>query len=899
MDGPEVEELALFWGKARQGSVSGPVMHPLMAHMLDVAAVAMALPLAKSCGLDLRLIGFLVALHDLGKLSPAFQRKVLKCCPAFLPEKTTISAEHTAVTAQLLTLWFDDEKTVAGSLLQNIANDKGPKKIKAFKSLRRVLNGISGHHGRPIQAENKGILEKETVERAERLTALFLTIFKPPLFEISSLDHIAEIEWKLAALTIQADWIGSRQEWFPYVLPEVLHNPEDYFLKFAVPQAKLAVAQAGLSTIPVTGFKGIKNLFPVIRQPSPLQDLVETTFLPEGPVLVIIEDMTGSGKTEAALTIAHRLMEKTAINHENTGLFVGLPTMATANAMYERLAEAYQKLFVSQSRPSLALAHGRADLYEHFQEAIAPEEGDEKPDSETAESYCTSWLGSESRRALMAQVGVGTIDQALLSILPVRHTTIRQAGLAHKVLLVDECHAFDSYMTEEIYALLRFHAASGGSAILLSATLTKEIREKLVNAFNFGLGDNEPLSVKNDSYPLVTLIGRSFMEELPCDLRAGLARNLKAIRLNTPQEARAVLCKAFHKKAACCWIRNTVDDVIETARELSSRGEEVMVFHARFAMIDRLDIEKKIIRQFGKESEGATRAGLLIASQVIEQSLDLDFDVLCTDLAPMDLILQRIGRLRRHERQARPVDKAEFFVLSPDPVAAPDRLWIKSFLPGTAAVYGDPSLLWRTARVLFGRDRLSLPEDMRRLIEEVADRSAPGAVPSALESETINKEGDNKAAARLGRHNVLHFSDGYNFDKAPWGAEEKTPTRLEISRYVTVRLAYEKDGQILPWAVRKGEAFTSPKEKRRAWSLSEVSVRQNRLAGVVTSPHLTEAIKKARSGWSRWECEDEENYFLLVLTPRDAEWQAEVVDGKGRKFSVNYGERYGLEINKK
>ncbi|MDF7674195.1 CRISPR-associated helicase Cas3' [Acetobacteraceae bacterium ESL0709] len=895
---PEIVKLAQFWGKARPAEGGDVTMHPLMAHMLDVAAVAMELPLGRHCGLDIRLVGFLVALHDIGKLSPAFQGKVKECCPSFLPEKTTVSRNHASVTLQLLIKWFDNEKSFTGSLVKPLIVDHFENKTEILNLLCQILGGVAGHHGVPTIDED-GRLDDLTIAYAERLTVLLLDIFQPPPFTPDILEHLREVEWRLAALTIQADWVGSRQEWFPYVVAEMLHDPKKYFQEVSCHQARRAVEKAGLSTVPVSEFDGIGHLFPEIKMPSPLQLLLETVPLPEGPVLVVIEDMTGSGKTEAALTVAHRLMEKMAATHEMAGLFVGLPTMATANAMYKRLAKAYRGLFCESARPSLALAHGRADMNGDFREAIVAEDFRDKGDPDTAESCCASWLAGESRRALMAQVGVGTIDQALLSVLPVRYATIRQAGLAHKVLLIDECHAFDSYMNEEICALLRFHAALGGSAILLSATLTKALRQRLVNAFQSGCGDKDQSSLKCDAYPLVTIAGPSGPPlELPCALRPGLERTIRIVRLDTLRSAEEVLLSAYRKGAACCWIRNMVDDVIQTARALGEQGEDVTVFHARFAMIDRLEVEKKIIARFGKKSKGTERTGLLIASQVIEQSLDLDFDVLCTDLAPMDLILQRAGRLRRHHRESRPVDKDELYVLSPKPVPEPDPSWVKSFLPGTAAVYRDPALLWRTARVLFRCGVVSLPGDMRSLIEEVADNTALGAVPPALEYAANEKEGDDMAGARMGRQNTLRFDDGYKPDDLLWGTEQKTPTRLETGPSIILRLAFEKDGMVLPWAVRKGKAFSSHQEKHEAWAFSEVSVRRNRLTEVMVPDHLAESVQKARSGWSRWERDDDENYLLLVLELDGGAWHGKGVDENGRDVFMHYSEYYGLEFRK-
>jgi CRISPR-associated endonuclease/helicase Cas3 len=435
--------------------------------------------------------------------------------------------------------------------------------------------------------------------------------------------------------------------------------------------------------------------------------------------------------------LAHRLLAAGRAD----GIFLGLPTMATANAMFGRLADSYRRLFLPEAHPSLALAHSRADLDPRFAAALQADDlpsarSTADPADEPAEAHCAAWLAEDRRRALLAQVGVGTLDQALLAALPVRHAPLRLQGLTGKVLIVDEAHAFDPYMRRELVALLRFHAALGGSAILLSATLPRAVRQGLVDAFRNGLGAPSQ-ALAREEYPLATLAAAGSIEETPCEVQPGLARRVAVTRLADAEAALDRIAAAAAAGAAVAWVRNTVDDTITAADALRMRGLAPLLFHARFAMVDRLSIEAEVLRRFGRDSAGEARRCVMVATQVIEQSLDIDFDLLCTDLAPADLLIQRAGRLWRHERDARPVPRPELLVVSPEAVPAPNSDWIKGPLPGTAAVYRDPALLWRSAREVFARGALTTPQDMRPLIEATFDRSAAGAVHAQFDHRRL------------------------------------------------------------------------------------------------------------------------------------------------------------------
>ena len=201
--------------------------------------------------------------------------------------------------------------------------------------------------------------------------------------------------------------------------------------------------------------------------------------------------------------------------------------------------------------------------------------------------------------------------------------------------------------------------------------------------------------------------------------------------------------------------------------------------------------------------------------------------------------------------------RPELLVVSPEAVPAPNSDWIKGPLPGTAAVYRDPALLWRSAREVFARGALTTPQDMRPLIEATFDRSAAGAVPPALAVASDRAEGKEMAEVGIASQNVLDVWAGYNRDAGLWDLETRTPTRLEDRPMVTLRLARLRDGIVVPYA--------DDRDLRRAWALSEVKVAKDRIATCPSPPGLHDEIETARVQWGRWERESE-RFLLAVMT---------------------------------
>ena len=914
--------LAQFWGKAQPEKGATEEAHPLVAHCLDVAAVAVLLAGREGGRLDPRMLGFLVALHDIGKFSRAFQAQAREHWPVewlgAWPMEKRSWPRHDAVGAYFLS------RPLAPRLTDLLPERAAAGPVWKPSDRDRLWRAVAGHHGRPTEIPAR--LDADVAcaachDAAGQFLDAMREVFRPPAWPRPMREKdVPLLSWRLAGLTTLADWIGSRQQWFPYVSAVAVTDPGAYFWGHALPRAAAALAEAGLAHARVAPFTGLRGLFPGITLPTPVQAWAETVPLPEGPSLTVIEDLTGSGKTEAAVTLAHRLLA----SGRAEGVYLALPTMATANAMHRRLATAYQALFDAGARPSLALAHGRAELNPRFMAAIdgdpreagpreagprgADPRGAVDAADEPAESHCAAWLAHDRRRALLAQVGVGTLDQALLAVLPVRHAPLRLRGLTGKVLIVDEVHAFDPYMREELVTLLRFHAALGGSAILLSATLPFESRQKLVNAFLGGLrAPGWTPGPERRAYPLATLAGAAGVEETYCAPREGLPRRVTVTRLADAAAAVERIATAHAAGAAVVWIRNTVNDAIDAARMLRAQGIEAVLFHARFAMADRLAIEDEVLRVFGPPRAGDPRAGeardgdagsgrggearpernrVLVATQVVEQSLDLDFDLMVTDVAPADLLIQRAGRLWRHARGLRPVSGPELLVVSPEPVADPASDWIKASLPGTGAVYRDDALLWRSARAVFRRGAIVTPDDMRPLIEEAFDREAEGAVPPGLARSSLAAEGSEMSLTCVAKQNLLDLDKGYATDTGDWNPDTKTPTRIENEPHVTLRLAVMVEGRVVPYA--------RDPDPRRAWALSEVSVAQRLVAACPAPAALEAAVLSARAHWGRWEREALDTILVALLVPDGEGYRFETRVKSGAARVARYDARSGL-----
>lgn len=555
---------------------------------------------------------------------------------------------------------------------------------------------------------------------------------------------------RLAGLTSVADWIGSSLEFGGDA-----SDAERYYSDACV-RAEAKLDSIGWhSRVALHESPTFQALFPRIAEPRPLQRQVdELVCLANGPTLLLIEAPMGEGKTEAAL-LAHCALQA---RNQHRGLYFALPTQATGNAMFKRLTEFLEGL--GHTRPiDVQLAHGLAALNPDFARIRGIELDGVDDDSDalhvrSASLQAAGWFTAR-RRALLSEYGVGTVDQALIGVLPAKHHFVRLFGLANRVVVIDEVHAYDSYTSGLIVDLLRWLKALDSSAIVMTATLPQATRNAMLEAWGA-----EPVTMPD--YPRIAMVDATGMRASISFAKQTGSRSATPVRIERiPADIEAIVVKArmLTDAGGCALVlANTVgraQDIFRALRERECGDRQLMLFHSRFPAGQRSRIEQELIAKFGPKSLARPFAAIVVATQVVEQSMDVDFDVLITDLAPIDLVLQRIGRMHRHER-SRPshLGFPTVFVAGLD--AYPD-------LPPLAEhhwdrVY-DRYILLASAVALASGSEICLPDDIDVLVQRVythADRDL--AWPVGWESDVATSRGKSEAkreAQEIGATNAV------------------------------------------------------------------------------------------------------------------------------------------------
>ncbi len=783
-----------FWGKVDTRCDAGGVTswHPLCDHCADVAAVAealLALPiwshrLNRLAGSDLGTGGnarlcVLAALHDIGKLNIGFQARGR-------PDLGRYSAGH--VTEALAALSHSD---VFCCLDELGAWGAG---------VSDLLVAALCHHGRPYAIRSTAASWQQTWWKPARgldpragARALLeqCRVWFPEAFSsaCAPLPDSAALAHAFAGLVTLADWIASDTRFFDYA-----GECQGDRMVVARPAAHRALEAIGLRIeMGVRGDAAGRNAFARVspHEARAAQDAVLELPLDEGSVTVL-EAETGSGKTEAALARFVMLFEAGLVD----GLYFALPTRTAATQMHRRVHEAVQRAFIAP--PPVVLAVPGYLRVDGASGQRLP--GFEVRWSDEERFRYRAWAGENAKRYLAGPIVVGTIDQVLLSSLMVAHSHLRATSLLRHLLVVDEVHASDAYMARILRDVLARHLSAGGHALLLSATLGGEARATLVNPGGRTTGPSLDEAI-GTPYPCLT---HHSTDQMTHPIRGdGREREIAVIAkpfLAEPGVLAAAAMDAALRGAKVLVIRNTVANCIATQIALEAAASAVgrldLLFtcarvpaphHSRFARPDREALDQALEGRFGRER--APGGCVVIATQTVQQSLDLDADILFSDLCPADVLLQRMGRLHRHEREnrERPDDFREAYAI----VAVPESRNLGALIGrdgkarnfhGLGSVYEDLRMLEATWRLIETVPRWPVPAMNRYLVEQSLHSAVLDAIAteggSAWQQHATQMIGTRFGLQRQADLNLVDWSQPYAETSFPDAGAGRIATRL-------------------------------------------------------------------------------------------------------------------------
>ncbi len=762
-------ELLAFWGKLGKGKYPEDC-HPAVCHLLDVGNCCRALwrqtlgetsrrRWSNALGIDElcaeRWISFWAAAHDIGKITPHFQFKVPDA-KTKLRKAGFSTAAGNCHHATLSAIYLKSE-------LATPTTNAFPAISKSLAcSIAQVLGG---HHGKIPGSghlrENSRVLGTGKWVSARTHIMKFLAEefqvcdITPPRVPVQADNGF----WLfLAGLIAVSDWVGSNATFFQTdgVWAGTVVDLDQYRVQ-SRERAERAIYALGFGRWEPkrTGPLSFAEVHPAITNPRPLQQAcVEIAQTTTEPQLVLIEAPMGEGKTEAAVYLADQATHVLGCR----GLYVALPTQATSNQMFGRirkwLMQRYELEGESQ-RLNLQLLHGQTGFSEAFSQLLRLADIDDpQPESNLpsgqlrAHVVAESWFAQNRKQQLLAPFGVGTIDQVLLAVLQTKHHFVRLFGLAGRTVVLDEVHAYDAYMTTLMERLLAWLAGLGCPVVLLSATLPSARRQKLIEAYS-----GCPAQIPNTDYPRVTVAKCGQTHVLARHFAADVSRRLTlqiawVIEQDLTDRLEELLSDGGCVGIICNTVARAQKLFLWLAGLFESKGVSVSLFHARFTVADRLRIENEVLANLGLPLENSRRPkrSILVATQVIEQSLDLDFDLLISEVAPVDLLLQRAGRLHRHHGRARParLRLPQLWLFEPErhsdgiPEFGAFQSNVGKNGQYRGGVYDRCVLLrtWLTLRDPVSRvHTITLPDDLERVVEAVYSPDGTKSLGPAWDAE--------------------------------------------------------------------------------------------------------------------------------------------------------------------
>ena len=741
-----------FWAKSDRSNPGR--IHLLEHHLADVGACFEALisqplirrGLAHLAGWEdiddatAARLGVFAALHDIGKVNIGFQTQIWQAADFPSGMRNPGRAGHTQDLTPVLESkdhatadWFFDALGWWWDAVEDWDDRDG-------ETVCSLLVATLSHHGRPLQRHEtrqanpaiwRAFGELDPPAQVDRIGGLVREWF-PAAFAAGGrpLPSNPAFQHHFLGLCNLADWIGSDEQWFQYVA----EPRDDYMDAIARPRARPAIDRIGLNlaaqrqSVGRAGAPHLTGLFPHIAAANAIQNAAYHAPLDER--LVIIESETGSGKTEAALWRFTRLYEAGLVD----GLYFALPTRAAARQIFDRVTRFVANMFPATDRPEPVLA---VPGYLQAGAAQGRQLHDYKVWWDDHAHDGQRWAAEHPKRFLTAQIAVGTVDQVMLGSLKVKNAHLRAASLARNLLVVDEVHASDTYMSEVLAAVLDTHREAGGYALLMSATLGSTARQRW-------LGRSGDAAQTLDEAPAAPYPAVSTSSQM---IAAGENNRRKDVRIRAEPELgdfEAVAARALaaaRAGAKTLVVRNTVNHAIRTQEALlTAAGPDAagLVFsvngipalhHGRYAAGDRNLLDAEIESRLGRERPDG---GLVVVgTQTLEQSLDIDADLLITDLCPADVLLQRIGRLHRHRRNdaGRPdgYRQPRCIVLTPpdddlEPLLSSGQN--ANGLGPHGYVYEDLRILQATLNLVVEYPRWIIPEMNRLLVERATHPEA-------------------------------------------------------------------------------------------------------------------------------------------------------------------------------
>ncbi len=626
------------------------------------------------------LLMYLAGLHDLGKCHPCFQFQNADACPldadmGYLMDNSNYRHEQGSAS-MAARIWREKNR---------------------FKDarIRRIFAEILGLHHQGKVGEDCGISECESAEywidAQSRIEDKIYEWAKPSVLSVKEIKHWDVAATLITGLVILADWIASGD-----TFADTESFPDEKSVETRAVSFLDGVGLNGIEKLPCGTFT---ELWESIRHNTmrPVQKEIEVlcSEQEEQPLLTIIEAPMGEGKTEAGLYAAVRMGKY----WHKEGLYIALPTAATSNQMVTRVDKLLEDHRIGKAR----LLHSTSWMMD----AGIKINGTDNPGEE--------WL-APSKKALLGNYAVGTIDQVLMAVLHVQYGVLRLLGLTDKTLVIDEVHAYDAYMSTLLKRLLEWCRVFHVPVVLLSATLPDWKKEELMSVY----AEAETKSEKH--YPQISSVyeGKKVERHKVNGTYKKEIIRFAHIQSDDKEDIVRIAADKTRNGGCICILMNTVRKAQEVYRSLQQviPSEELLLFHSRYTVARRKEIEDECIAKLGPDKSQRPKKLIVVATQVVEQSLDIDFDYMITEIAPIDLLLQRSGRLHRHANTIRTpeLQTPELLVVLPegDNYGASELIYYKV-------------LLQRTREVVLASKYIRIPEDIPGMVEQVYQKDEIGS----------------------------------------------------------------------------------------------------------------------------------------------------------------------------